>query len=208
MSSESDSDCESVSSSASDCGSISSLASECGSVSSSASDCESVSSFASECESISSLASECESVSSLASDCESISSSDSVVSSVHESESAFTFTRRFALIFGNNAYRSRALKSCHKDARDVATALEVLGKSIGSLFGKVKHDWIIVGFICIVVLDAIKRHMEIEMEKICKEIRENDCLVIYYSGHGKEENVREKDFISSVSINICFSLTG
>lgn len=113
------------------------------------------------------------------------------LSLVHESESPFKFERRFALIFGNNGYRGRPLKSCHKDARDMEKVLTTLGKFIKSLFEEATCHSRIAGFICIVVLDTTKKHMESEINEICKKIKEDDCLLVYFSGHGEESEVRQ-----------------
>lgn len=59
------------------------------------------------------------------SDCKSICE----INSDDESEPVFQLERRYAVIFGNNGYRRRPLRSCHKDAKDLANVLQKFGKS-------------------------------------------------------------------------------
>ncbi|CAF3563175.1 unnamed protein product [Rotaria sp. Silwood1] len=77
--------------------------------------------------------------------------------------------RRLALIFGNEDYSGTAkLKSCVKDAEDMAAALTNLG------------------FQCTKYHNLNKRAMDIAMRDFCTKIADNDCILIYFSGHGME----------------------
>ncbi|CAF4704165.1 unnamed protein product, partial [Rotaria sp. Silwood1] len=77
--------------------------------------------------------------------------------------------RRLALIFGNEDYSGTAkLKSCVKDADDLAVALTNLD------------------FQCTKYHNLNKRAMDIAIRDFCAIIADNDCILIYFSGHGME----------------------
>ncbi|CAF1383697.1 unnamed protein product, partial [Rotaria sp. Silwood1] len=79
--------------------------------------------------------------------------------------------RRLALVFGNDDYSGTAkLNSCVKDANDMTVALTNLG------FQCTKHH------------NLNKRAMDIAIRDFRAKIGENDCILIYFSGHGMEAN--------------------
>ncbi|CAF1294730.1 unnamed protein product [Rotaria sp. Silwood1] len=79
--------------------------------------------------------------------------------------------RRLALVFGNDDYSGTAkLNSCVKDANDMTVALTNLG------------------FQCMKRHNLNKRAMDIAIRDFRAKIRENDCILIYFSGHGMEAN--------------------
>lgn len=79
--------------------------------------------------------------------------------------------RRRALLFGNDAYPTAPLNSCCKDARDMSETLRALN------------------FDCTAILNASKKQMEKAESDLRRKIQENDCVLIYFSGHGREEGV-------------------
>ncbi|CAF5147882.1 unnamed protein product, partial [Rotaria sp. Silwood1] len=77
--------------------------------------------------------------------------------------------RRLALIFGNEDYSDAAkLKSCVKDADDMAATLTSLG------------------FQCTKYHNLNKRSTDIAIRDFCATIEDDDCILIYFSGHGME----------------------
>jgi len=63
------------------------------------------------------------------------------------------------------------LNSCCKDANDMSRALTSLD------------------FNCTVKLNVKKTQMEQAESELRREIQTNDCILIYFSGHGQEEKV-------------------
>ncbi|CAF1208143.1 unnamed protein product [Adineta steineri] len=94
--------------------------------------------------------------------------------------------RRLALVFGNDRYPKNKLNSCRKDAKDVSAKLKELG------------------FHCTVYLDQNKRQMDIAIRDFCAIILNDDCVLVYFSGHGMEakgknylvpiENIQDPEF--------------
>ncbi|CAF1931260.1 unnamed protein product [Rotaria magnacalcarata] len=79
--------------------------------------------------------------------------------------------RRLALIFGNDNYGGdKQLTSCVKDARDMESKLRS------------------VGFTCTQSHNSDKRAMDCAFRDFCSKIKNNDCILIYFSGHGMEQN--------------------
>jgi uncharacterized caspase-like protein len=79
--------------------------------------------------------------------------------------------RRLALLFGNDLYPGAPLNSCCKDANDMSKALKSLG------------------FNCTVKLNVNKKQMDQAESELRRGIQTNDCILIYFSGHGQEEKV-------------------
>ncbi|CAF1327118.1 unnamed protein product [Rotaria sordida] len=80
--------------------------------------------------------------------------------------------RRLALVFGNDDYSGKyKLQSCIKDANDMTVALTNLG------------------FDCMKYHNSNKRQMECAIRDFRARIMNNDCIVIYFSGHGMEVQV-------------------
>ncbi|CAF4345390.1 unnamed protein product [Rotaria socialis] len=79
--------------------------------------------------------------------------------------------RRLALLFGNDNYGGdKQLNSCVKDARDMASKLNS------------------VGFTCTQSHNSDKRGMDCAFRDFCSKIKNNDCILIYFSGHGMEQS--------------------
>ncbi|CAF4794549.1 unnamed protein product [Rotaria socialis] len=81
--------------------------------------------------------------------------------------------RRLALIFGNDDYGGdKQLNSCVKDARDMVSKLQS------------------VGFTCTQFHNSKKPEMDCAFRDFCSKIKNGDCILIYFSGHGMEQHVR------------------
>lgn len=74
--------------------------------------------------------------------------------------------RRLALVIGNQAYPTMALKNAAQDARDVQAAL---------------RD---VGFDATLLLDATKRQMDAAVGRFVDALQPGDVALVYYAGHG------------------------
>ncbi|CAM4831558.1 unnamed protein product [Rotaria magnacalcarata] len=84
--------------------------------------------------------------------------------------------RRLALIFGNDNYGGdKQLTSCVKDARDMESKLRS------------------VGFTCTQSHNSDKRAMDSDFRDFCSKIKNNDCILIYFSGHGMEQNTGQTE---------------
>ncbi|CAM2726784.1 unnamed protein product [Rotaria socialis] len=79
--------------------------------------------------------------------------------------------RRLALIFGNDDYGGdKQLNSCVKDARDMVSKLQS------------------VGFTCTQFHNSKKPEMDCAFRDFCSKIKNGDCILIYFSGHGMEQH--------------------
>jgi cytochrome c-type biogenesis protein CcmH/NrfG len=76
--------------------------------------------------------------------------------------------RRVALVIGNQAYPTMALKNAAADARDVHAVL---------------RD---VGFDADLVIDATKRQMDMAIGRFVDKLQADDVVVVYYAGHGTQ----------------------
>ena len=81
--------------------------------------------------------------------------------------------RRVALIFGNDKYvPPHSLYSCCKDAQDINNMLTS------------------IGFECTLLLDGTQKGMQTAEKTFYATIRQGDCVLVYFSGHGMEDKVR------------------
>lgn len=80
--------------------------------------------------------------------------------------------RRVALLIGNDSYDYISkLACCCRDVQGMFTKLSALC------------------FDCTVIFDANKQQMNYQLERLTQNIRSNDCVLIFFSGHGGESNV-------------------
>ncbi|CAF3536320.1 unnamed protein product [Rotaria sp. Silwood1] len=94
--------------------------------------------------------------------------------------------RRLALIFGNEDYSDAAkLKSCVKDADDMAATLTSLG------------------FQCTKYHNLNKRSTDIAIRDFCATIEDDDCILIYFSGHGMEAYRSGNNLLNIIILDAC-----
>lgn len=77
-----------------------------------------------------------------------------------------TSDRRVALVIGNQAYPTMALKNAAQDARDVHAALRE------------------IGFVADLLVDATKRQMDMRIGRFVDMLQPGDVALVYYAGHG------------------------
>jgi uncharacterized caspase-like protein len=85
--------------------------------------------------------------------------------------------RRIALLFGNDRYQyQEQLSCCARDVGGMSIALSSLG------------------FKCNLIRDVGKQKMNKQLERFTQNVQSNDCVLVFFSGHGAEKNVSGKIF--------------
>jgi uncharacterized caspase-like protein len=92
-----------------------------------------------------------------------------------------TSDRRVALVIGNQAYPTMALKNAVQDARDVHAAL------------------VEIGFDSHLVVDATKQGMELGIGRFLDKLKAGDVALVYYAGHGLQ--VDGENFLLPLDVN-------
>ena len=91
--------------------------------------------------------------------------------------------RRVALLFGNDSYmHEEKLECCVNDAHAMSMALSSLG------------------FECALACNMRKQQMEDQLAIFGRRIRANDCVLLFFSGHGGENNVSTSYRLLAVSL--------